>query len=223
MAPPREGTTGMAKRSYAFERGGPKLLHLRWRWRMRDFQVEVGGASWTLDTSSLLGGTTLILADGSSLHVRLSKPSWWSVGRRKELLVERDGVPVPGSDGHPLVIGRRAASLILFFAFLRILFILLWQIFDRSRSAPGGGLSAVFGLATITLLVLGIIAMFGRRLPVILAAGVFALETVVALAGGVRPNPLGLIILVAVVVELVRAWRRMVPRQRAPSLASVFE
>jgi hypothetical protein len=169
----------------------------------------------------------MILPDGSSLLVRLVKPAWWSVGRHRQLLVERDGMPLPGSDGHPLAVGRRAGRLILFLVVLRVLFFMLWRLFDQ-QGRSGGGSVGVFGallpLETPILLVLGIAALFGRRLPVALAAGLFALEAFALLvASGGVPNPFGLLIQVLVTVELVRAWREMAPRQRVPSLASVFE
>lgn len=212
----------MAGRRYALERGGPRELQLRWRWGMRDFEVLLGPSSWKLDRPLLRSGATIVLPDGCSLFVQHVKPPWWSIGRRKELLVERDRVPVPGSDGHPRVVGRRAARLILLFAFLRIFFIVLWGAFQRG-GPRWGGLLAFLPLEAVVLTVLGILAAFGFRLPVVLAAGLFALEVLVVFASGNTPNPIGVLILVIVIVNLVSAWRRMSPRRREPSLASVFE
>ena len=62
-----------------------------------------------------------------------------------------------------------------------------------------------------------------KRLPVALAAGLLAAEVPLAAVLDGPPNPLWLIIQVLVIVRLVRAWRRMAPREKRPSLAQVFE
>lgn len=212
----------MAKRRYALERGGPKQLTLRWRWGLRDFEVSLGATSWKIDRHTLTTGANIVLPDGSSLLVKVVKPPWWSVGRRREVLVERDQIPLPGSDGHPRVIGRGAARLVLLFAIVRLLLVGVWTVFQRNASAASP-LAGWFGIEAVVLVVLAIAAALGARLAVALAAGVFSIEIVALLASGVVLNPIGLLIQVLVIVHLVSSWRRMAPRQRAPSLASVFE
>ncbi len=133
----------MGKRRFALERGGPKDLRLRWRWRMKDFQVSLGDASWKLDRPSLETGATIVLPDGSSLFVRSVKRRWWSVGGRDELVIERDGIPIPGSDGDPRIIGRGAARLIILFALLRLGIVALLLLFQRP------GTPAVFASSLI--------------------------------------------------------------------------
>ncbi|HEY6002395.1 MAG TPA: hypothetical protein VIV57_05925 [Anaeromyxobacter sp.] len=211
----------MAKRKYALERGGPKRLFVRWRRGFKDFEVAFEGKAWKLDPALLAGGASLTLADGSSLLVQRLKRRWWSIGLRDELHVERDGVPVPGSDGDPRVLGRRAASVLLLFGLLRVLFVGLWFTFQR----VGGGGAVLNPVAAegALLAVLGILAAFGLRLPVLLGAALLVAELLVSVASGLRVGPFALVIQVLVIVHLVRTWRRMRPRERQPSLASVFE
>jgi hypothetical protein len=212
----------MGKRMYALERGGPKELVLRWRWRLRDFEVAVRGASWKIDRATLERGADLVLPDGSSLRVRHVKPPWWTVGRRSELHVDRNGVPVLGSDGHPRVIARGAGRVILFFALLRVVFLGLWFTFQR----PGAGpvlASPALALLWLGMLAAGVLALFGLRLPVLAGAVLFSLELLLYFARGAATSPVGLVVQVAVIAHLVSAWRRMKPRQHTPSLASVFE
>ncbi len=188
---------------------------------MKDFEVAFREAAWKFDRAALATGATIVLPDGSSLLVRSVRRRWWSVGFRDELHIERDGVPVPGSDGDPRVLGRRAGAIIIFFGLLRVGLAALWLLFQRGGASRAFDLIAVEG---VVLVVLGILAAFGRRLPVALAAGVFALEMVLALVNSPAvQNPAGLLIQVLVIVHLVLAWRRMAPRQRQPSLAQVFE
>lgn len=217
----------MAKRRYALERRGPKNLELRWRRGLRDFQVSLDGASWRLPPDAVRAGATIAVPGGSSLLVQLVKRPFWSVRFRDTLRVERDGVPVPGSDEDPPVIGRGAARLVLLFALLRVMLIALYQLFSTpAGGGRGEGLGVaglVVGLSAIALLVLGIVALFGRRLPVLLAAIVLALELAWALAGSGTAPGVGTLIQTLVIVHLVQCWQRMRPRVAAQTLAAVFE
>lgn len=213
----------MAKRRYALERGGPKELLLRWGWGMRDFTVELGASRWKVERAALESGTTLVLPDGSSLLVKRPKRPWYSLDSRSALVVERDGVPVPGSDGDPRVLGRRAGRLILLFGGVRAL-VIMGVLLNARRE--GEALNPVFtGIAAegAVLLGLGIVAMFGQRLPVAIAAGVLTVEGLLVLGTGSVTNPMGVFIQALVIVHLVRAWKRMEPRTRQPNLAQVFE
>jgi hypothetical protein len=207
----------MAKRKYALERGGPKRLFVRWRRGFKDFEVAFDGKAYELERRLLESGASLTLGDGSSLFVQRVKRRWWSIGFRDELRVDRDGVPVPGSDGDPRVVGRGAGGVLILFGLLRLLFLAPWLLFARSPAflpvvAEGIGLT-----------VLGVLALLGLRLPVALGAGLLVAESLALVALGRVPNPAGVVIQVLVVVYLVRAWRRMRPRLPQPSLASVFE
>jgi hypothetical protein len=209
----------MGRRRYALERGGPKRLELRWRRGLRDFEVVLDGNAWrVVDREALDAGATLTPPDGSSLRVQRVRRRWWSIALRNELLVERDGVAVPGSDGDPRVIARGAASLVGLFGVLNLGFAGLFSLFTRS----GNGLG--FALEGLVLCVLAVLAALGRRLPIALAAGFLAVDTLLpVLALGMTPNPLGLAIRALVVVHLYRAWRRMRPVVRPAGVAAVFE
>lgn len=220
----------MAGRSYRLERDGPKALRLRWNFGMRNFQVSLGDRSWRLERPQLKDGATIVLPDGSSLLVqRLPRP-WYSIDSRSALIVERDGLPLPGSDGDPRVLGRRAGGLILIFGALRGL-VVVWlglvAAQERGFTSPDQALAAQVGVAAavsagVILIILGVLAILGRRRPVVIAAGVLALEVLLSFSGG-PPNPFGLLIQALVIVHLVRVWKRMEPRQARPTLAQVFE
>ena len=92
-------------RLYAFERGGPKRLELRWGASFKEVRVLFEGADvGTLERKSLpRDGAKLTLPDGSVLSVRL----------RGFLGIEltRDGVHLPESDLDPRRVLRNAALL----------------------------------------------------------------------------------------------------------------
>lgn len=213
----------MAKRSYALERGGPKSLKLRWGWGMRNFEVALGASTWKLDRPTLVAGATLVLPDGSSLLVKRPDRPWYSIEPRNSLVLERDGLPIPGSDADPRVIGRRAGGLMLLFGGAKALAMAAVLADTRSKGEPIDPTFAIIGLEGASLMVLGLLAIFGRRLPVAIAAGLLAAEGLVALGTGGLPNSMGVMIQVLVIVHLWRAWKRMEPREKRPSLAQVFE
>lgn len=213
----------MAKRLYRLERGGPKILSLRWGWGMRDFQVQCGSSAWNVERPALEAGATFVLPDGSSLFVQRPKRPWYSMDSRSFLVIERDGLPVPGSDADPRVLGRRAGGLVILFGGFRALAILAVLFNLRQGNEP---LSPYFGVIAVEgalLLILGVLAMFGLRLPVAIAAGLLGAEGLYLLGTGGLPNPLGVMIQALVIVHLARLWKRMAPRQKRPSLAQVFE
>lgn len=216
----------MGRRRYALARGGPKELEVRWRWGRKTFQVGLGGATWTLERAQLMAGASITLPDGSSLALRWERRRFWSLSLRDELHVERNGVPLPGSDGDPRVIGRRAGRVLLLFGFLRVAFIALYALFQRSgplRAGGGGGLGVIWAFTGLGLAALGALASFGLRLPVLLGAALLGLESLGWLAAGGTLNPTGIVIQLLLIAHFVRAWQRMKPRAEQPSLASVFE
>jgi len=211
----------MPTRKLALERGGERRLQLRWRWGMRELEVSSSGQAWKLDGAAAREGAHLTLPGGSTLLVQRVRRRWWSVALRDDLRVELDGVPVPGSDGDPRVIGRRAASVIALFGLLRLLLVFLWIVFGTGGRVPGGGPFALEGLA---LILLAALAAFGLRTPVILGAGVLALELVVSVvAAGGRASPVGVIVSVLVIVHLYGGWTRMRPPSATPTLGAIFE
>lgn len=211
----------MATRKFALERGGPKRLELRWRRGLKDFEVSVDGTTWKLEPDAVRAGAAVALAGGSALFVKWDRRRFWSVAFRDDLRVERDGVPLPGSDGDPRVIARRASRVILLFGFLRVLFVGLLQAFDPSAVVASG--SMLVALSGLVLLALGAVAAFGRRLPLAIAAGLLALELAVMLGMSLRLAPTGIVVQALVIVHLVQSWQRARPRVAAPTLGAIFE
>jgi hypothetical protein len=212
----------MTKREYALEPGGPKALKLQWGLGMRDFQVSFGDASWRIDEATLESGARLVLPSGSMLLVQRPKHRWHSFDSRSYLVIERDGIPVPGSDGDPHVVGRRAGRVILFFGVVRTGIAGVAAYVQDAGDALRGAAPILLAGGGV-LIVLGVLAMFAKRLPVAIATGLFALEFLSSFVVGSGPNPMGIPIQIAVIWHLSQAWRRMAPRQVQPSLASVFE
>jgi hypothetical protein len=198
----------MGRRHYALERGGHRRLHLRWGLGHRDFRVALDDApEWSIDRASLLRGATLVLPDGTSLFVRYVRRPWYSVGQRHELRVERDGVPLPGSEGDPRRIGRQAAGLLLLLAALRLAVLVV----APGELVPPALLAAEAGV----VMVLGVLAWLGIRPAVLLSAVLFLAEI---------PLVPGLLVLqLLLAAYLLAAWRRMRPRVRAPNLREIFE
>lgn len=209
----------MPKRRFALQPGGPKALLVRWRGRLKDFEVEHEGRVWKLDRATVEQGATIALPDGARLAVQSVRRKWWSIALRDELRVERAGVPLPGSDGDPRVVCRRAARVIGIFGLLRVLFGGLWALFASGNA----GFTVPVAGAGVLLLGLAVLAALGWRLPIALAAGVFALEVLVAFAVLYKQPNLGTLIQVLVIVHLVDAWRRTRPRPSIEALGAVFE
>lgn len=216
----------MPRRRYALERGGPKRLELRWKRGLKDFQVELDGHVWSVDRTAVLAGTSITLPGGSSLFVHWVKRRWSSIALRDTLRVDRDGVPLPGSDEDPRVVGRSAASVIALFGLLRFLLLGLWFSF-RGDARPGSGIDpwlVVVGAEGAVLVALAVAAAMGARAAVIAAAALLALEFVAGLAiSGGRPPGLGTVIQVLVIVHLYQSWQRMKSKVPTANLAAVFE
>jgi hypothetical protein len=201
----------LGRRHLALERGGPKRLRLRWPLGLRRLEVALDeGTTWTVERPALRQGTILFLPGGASLFVRHVKRPWYSVGLRDELWVELDGVPVPGSDGDPRTLGRRAGALLVVLGLLQLPLAVALTRENRS--------GAWFLAQTSLLLVLGVLSFLGVRRAVLAAAGLFVLSVPLALLA-----PIFLLIHAAVVIRLVVFWRRMRPRVKTPNLGEIFE
>jgi hypothetical protein len=207
----------MGKRNLALRRGGPKELRLRWRRGFRDFRVQLGDRFWTLDPMSLAAGASVQLSDGSSLVLRTERRRWWHVAFQDDVHVERNGAPLPGSDGDPCAIVRRASYVILFFALLRVIIAVLFANAPQMEDGAAVGV----GAEGVVLLALGALAAAGRRLPLLLAAGVFAFDVVTSVV--VEQQARGVLIALLVIAHLVRAWQRSKPRVDPQELAAVIE
>jgi len=168
------------------------------------------GPSWALDRPTLLEGAALVLPDGSTLFVRYVKRKWYTVGLRDELWVERDGLPVPGSDGDPRVIGRRVGGLVIFAALLRLAILAL-----AGSAAVEIGWPWLLAAESGLLLVLGVLAWSGLRVAALLAGCLFVAEIVTF--------PAGLVLQLLFAAYCLIGWAKMKPRTRAPNLREIFE
>jgi hypothetical protein len=194
----------MGKRHFALERGGPRRLHLTWRLGYRDFQVRVeGGPARTLSRAELLDGVALALPDGSTLGIRYVRRTWYMIGLRNELHVERDGQPVPGSDGDPRVVGRRAGGLLLVVALVRLAIV-------AGAGAPNASALGLLSADAGVVLILGALAWIGLR-PAVLVAGLL-------LAAEITIFPPAFLLLLPIALYLYLAWRRMRPAHRLAGL-----
>jgi hypothetical protein len=196
----------MKKLRLALDRGGPRRLEVRWGQGPSGGLVLLDSAEVaTFDPSRLATGVSVALPDGTALRIERSPRRWWSVALRDDLLVDRQGVPVPGSDGDPRTIGRRAARLIALFGVLLVVYGLLWQLFSVESHGPG---SALF-LEGVLLLILAAVAAFGVRTPLLLAALLIAAEATVIVVRTGQFTPTALVVNALVVVYLVQSWLRM--------------
>lgn len=219
----------MPARRYALERGGPKRLELRWKRGLRDFQVELDGQVWSLDRTAVIAGASITLPGGSSLFVHWVKRRWSSIALRDTLRVDKDGVPLPGTDEDPRVVGRRAASVVALFGLLRVFLVAIVVGVPRTMSpvTSRDGRDVVLGVVAAegaVLVALAVAAAMGARAAVIAAAALLALEFVAAIAiSGGGPPGLGTVIQALVIVHLYQCWRRMKPKVPTATLAAVFE
>jgi hypothetical protein len=208
----------MEEREYALQRGGAKRLKLRWSSGWKDLEISLDGVARKLAPTAVEAGTSVALPDGSSLVVR-TRRRWWSLFRRHEVHLHRNGEPVPGSDADPRVIGALAGNALVALVVLRFLFLGLWQVFSLHEGTGGSGitLSGMAFLAEgILLLAAGVLPRFGLRLPLLLGAALLAGELVFMEARSPRHAPPLVVILWALVIlGAVRGWWRMRPLRPA--------
>ena len=195
----------MRTQRFALERRGPKRLEVRWP-RGRGAEILLDGAlAGAVGPDALAIGGRLALPDGSRLTVRRVARRWWSVAFRDEVLLERGGAPVPGSDGDPRTIGRRAGRLLLLYGFAVAVLTLLFRIFSRPGTHLGGGHEGP------ALLLFGVLALLGQRWPILLGAVLILADSALALAQDGLASPVGLLVRGLVAFHLVQAWQRTAP------------
>ncbi|AKI98605.1 Hypothetical protein AA314_00232 [Archangium gephyra] len=165
------------------EEGGPKRLELSWRGHYEELRASVDGVQvgQSLGKEALRQGELWGLPDGSRLGVRLHQ------GGLQLLLVEHEGRPVPGSQGHPLTWVRGAAYSLLLACFVHLLrdSVLLRVHAERVGAERGVlpfVLSGAIGLA-------GLVTLRAPRVGLIAALLLLPLK---ALTAGVRLTEAGL-------------------------------
>ncbi|MCK8498579.1 hypothetical protein [Myxococcus fulvus] len=196
----------MATKQFALEAGGPPRLEFEWGMFWRNFTVSLDGK--VVDTveggaSALKKGVKVTLPDRTVLEVQLQ-----SGVLSAELAVKRNGLPLPGSSTDPEQQIKTAAYMLYFLAGLNTLLgVVAMVLGSEEMDALGLGIgSIVFGALVA---VFGFFTYRATRFGPILAILLYIGDTVVTLmdsidAGG-RPNVVGLIIRVYIIVTLVKA------------------
>ncbi|MCB0259253.1 MAG: hypothetical protein KDI38_08320 [Calditrichaeota bacterium] len=109
----------MPAEKFALETGGDERLELRWQFGWRNMRVTLDGVpvGEILTRKALREGRTVPLPDGSELYLQLDN-KWLGA----DLLIYRDGQPLPGSVIDPrILLGN--VYIVLFF--IAVLFFLL--------------------------------------------------------------------------------------------------
>jgi hypothetical protein len=135
----------MPTRSFPLAHGEPPRIDVSWEGRFQNFSVRFDGApaGTVKNPDQLKLGAIFKLPDGSQLGVKLV-----TEGNSIGLHLVRNGRPLPGSDGDPVMLAARAGSLLLL----------------------AGGVDVVLGLVAVVLSV-GVVLRVGFG-PVSLGLGV---------------------------------------------------
>lgn len=181
----------MRTRRFRLEEGGPKRLELSWQGHYEKLWASVDGVQvgQSLGKEALQHGEHWRLPDGRELGVRLHR------GALQMLLVELEGRPVPGSQGHPMTWIRGAAYSLLLASFVYLLGDYVLRLVRPEGLGPVTGvlpfvLSGAIGLA-------GLVTLRRPRTGLIAAALLLPLK---ALVMGARLMETGLHARVASVV-----------------------
>lgn len=173
----------MHTKRFRLEEGGPKRLTLSWRGHYEELRALVDGVQvgQSQGKEALRHGELWRLPDGSRLGVRLHQ------GGLQLLLVEHEGRPVPGSQGHPMTWVRGAAYSLLMACFVHLLrdYVLLLVRAEEAGAERGVlpfVLSGAIGLA-------GLVTLRAPRVGLIAALLLLPLK---ALTAGVRLTGAGL-------------------------------
>ena len=214
----------MPEKRFALEPGGPERIAVSWSGNFKDLSVTFDGAPVGTfnEAKELKEPQRFSLADGSTLTVQLASPFLIP-----ELLVTRDGEPVPGSSGDPATRHANAWHMVLFIAVLNVGIGLLVEMFDVSflRRIGAGWGSVLSGL------LYAVLAYFvrGRSLVALAVAvalfvldGIFMFVTA-ARAGGAPPVA-GIVPRILFLIPMVRGFPALralgQPRRRVPPRAS---
>ncbi len=193
-------------RKFSIAEGEPPRLELSWRGIWKDIDVRLDGRTLGTipDQRSLKQGREFSMPDGSTLRVQL-KTGFGSA----ELLVLRNGHPLPGSGSDPAVKLKLAAGVVWFIAGLNILLGLI-TVLGQVEMLTNLGI----GWANVAEGALyGILAHFTWRRSMIalaIAVGLFGLDTVfwlVTMVGsGARPGMGGVFMRIFLFMPMVQGF-----------------
>lgn len=206
----------MPKQRFALEEGAEKNVELEWRGRWKDFTVRVEGRELgRLDgEEDLARGGAWKLDDGSLLQVLLDRS-----GSGYELLLTRNGVPLPGSASDPKARLAQAWGILAFLGGLNLILGGVAELLQNRwllDMGMGWG-SVVFG---VVFLALALAVRKGSRIALIVAIVLFALDALLGVyfvmeAGG-RPGIGGIVFRVFLLAALIKAVGAAKPEHGAP-------
>jgi hypothetical protein len=190
-------------KSFPLETGGLPRLGVSWRGGFKDLSVSFDAqpVAEFEDAKELKEGRRVALPDGSTLEVRVASPFLLP-----ELLLTRDGEPVPGSSGDPAVRHAVAWQVIAAVAVLNVVIGLLVKATgaDFLRGIGAGWPSVFAGL------VYGVLAWLVRGRSIValgIAIALFALDGVFVLVSAAQAgsNPVsGLIVRLFLLIPMLR-------------------
>jgi hypothetical protein len=161
----------MATIKYALERGGPKRLEISYKGNWKDFTIRLDGnvIGTMTDVEQLKAGQEFTLDDGSTLKVQYKFPA---------IRLSRDGQPLLLYD--PVQHLSYAYKIIFFFGAMNLVFGIFGTFLNTTvENLPTGGvLSIAFG---ILFLVLGFLIMRRSIIALSIAAGILAIDMVIAI------------------------------------------
>ncbi len=212
----------MPEKSFALAPGEAPRLQVSWRGAFKDLAVALDGqdvASFD-DPKTLKEAQRVALPDGSTLEVQVASPFLLP-----ELLLTRDGEPVPGSSGDPATRHAAAWQMIAAIAGLNVLVGLIVEATgaDFLRSIGAGWPSVLAGF------VYGVLAWFVRGRSVValgIAVALFVLDgafVLVSAAQTTGSTPVGgLIARIFFLLPMLRGFGALKalahpPRRRPPA------
>jgi len=191
-------------KQFPLEPGGAPRLLVSWRGALKDLSFSLDGQPLAAfdDSKELKEGRRLALPDGSTLEVRVASPFGFP-----ELLLTRDGEPVPGSSGDPAVRHAAAWHVVAAVAVLNVVVGLLVEATgaDFLRGIGAGWPSVFAGLVYggLAWLVRGrSIVALGIAIALFVVDGAFVLVSA-AKAGGTPPIG-GLFVRVFLLIPMIR-------------------
>jgi hypothetical protein len=176
---------------YALEKGGPKRLEISYKGNWKDFTIRLDGnvIGTVAEYEHLKTGQEFALPDGSILKVQLKFPGFQ---------VFRNGKPLLLYDPSQML--KFSYTFTFFSAAANLFMGLSGSLFHTNLGnlPPAGMLSVGFG---ILLLVLGFFIMLKSTIALSIAAGILALDIILAIF--YHPNLPLIILVIAIVFKLL--------------------
>ena len=207
--------------SFALEPAGPKRVTVSWRIFWRDVSVTLDGEEVLkiADQKALRAGASRTLADGSTLSIKLEQRFM-----TPELVLSRNGTPLPGSATDPATRVKAALGVLLFIGGASIIGGLIAEVFHVEwLKAIGLGVGSI--VEGCVYAALAFFVKRGSRVALGVGIGLFLLDSIAAVVvlANSSVSPVGALFARAIFVAvLVRGYAAMAkPKSNAqPSIAS---